>query len=286
MCSCRVADGLTVDDASSPVDVAIPDDRDVVTFVVRDSHGREVQLRAQVPRLVWGVVADAGSGAGLSTEVLRLDADDVERGRARALVLRTGKPGVKVRLRLVSRAGVLQEPEGGETRDEGRWAFDFRPFQDAVRRSDDPVLRLELAIGPRTVHVADVVVHYTAARIQATSRSADDFTEVVLTFDESGVVNNRVSRLWSLDRPWEDAVEEPIPDGQGGLAILKGYSRIPSGPYLAQIAVDDGWTRRTRPSLGAASTARVLAGDRERVACANRRARSSRSSSGTRSGRG
>jgi len=258
----QARDGILIDNLVPPARVAVPDDGDIAAFEVRDADGRVLDLQVSVPRVVWGVVADGGSGIGFSSEVIRLDSIDVEQGRARALILRTGKPGLPVRLSLTAPNGVLQEPEGGETQEaEGRWAFDLRPYQDAVRQSADPLLRFELSVGPRTVHVANIVVRYAASTIRATSRIAEDFAEVSLSFDESAVVNSRVARLWSLDRPWEDPVEEAIPDGQAGHAVIRGYSRMPAGPYLAQIAVDDGWSRRVRPDRGSTSTQPIHVGD-------------------------
>jgi hypothetical protein len=254
----EVADGLVVNGVSSVEEVEVPADLDVVTLSVADRLAAELDLYVSVPRLVWGVVADTGIGAGLAAEKVRIDAGDVDGGNVRALMVRTGRPGLRLSLQLASRAGVVQQREAVETQAEGRWAFDLRPFQDAVRLSDESTLWLELLVGVRSVRVADIVARYVVRNLAATSRTVGDFTEVALEFEESTRFNSRVARLWSLDRPWEDAVEHAIPDAQGPPAVLRGDELIPPGPYLAEIAIDDGWTKRVRPMLQAENAARVF----------------------------
>jgi hypothetical protein len=115
----------------------------------------------------------------------------------------------------------------------------------------------------RAVPVADIVARYLVSDIEATSRSLGDFTEVTLQFNEVARFNERVARLWSLDRPWEDAVQEPIPDGSDPPAVIRAHERVPPGPYLAEIAVDDGWARRVRPAVSADNVSRIFVGNHQ-----------------------
>jgi hypothetical protein len=256
-----VAENLKVDDRSCREDVAVPDTGDVARFRVgRD--GAVIDLEAIVPRVVWGVVADTGLGAGLAAQVLRIDAAEVEDGTARAVMVRTGRPGLRLTLQLASRAGVVQQRDAVETQRDGRWSFDVRPFQDAVRTSREPTLRLELLVGPRSVHVANIVARYVAHDIRVTSRTVDDFAEIALEFDEPVQLTSRVARLWSLDRPWADAFESRIPDADRGRTLIRAYGAVPPGPYLAELSVDDGWTRATRPSLTSPNVQPIFVGHR------------------------
>lgn len=257
-----VDEGLVVNGLTSRENVPVPDDRDLVEFQV-DRDQSTVPLQAHVPRLVWGFVGDGGIGAGLAAEKVRVDAADIEAGRVRALMIRTGRSGLDLVLQLKARSGAVQQRDAVETQGDGRWTFDLRPFQDAVHDSDEPVLQLELLAGMRSVHAADVVARYTVENITATSRSVEAFTEVAVAFDETNRLNSRVGRLWSLDRPWEDAVEQPLADGQPPPILFRENDRLPPGPYLAEIAVDDGWSKRARPLLRAENVCRIFVGDRQ-----------------------
>src|SRR5438094_2005697 len=110
-----------INNGSQREDVAVPDQVDVLGFAVNDTAGRAVMLTARVPRLVWGVVAESGIGAGLTAEKVRIDSADVEEGRIRALMVRTGRPSTQMTLQLSSRAGVVQQRDPIQTETEGRW---------------------------------------------------------------------------------------------------------------------------------------------------------------------
>jgi hypothetical protein len=258
-----VEDGLLVNGLSRSEDVAIPDQVDILVFGATDATGRTVKVHARMPRLVWSLVSESGVGGGFTAEKVRIDAANIEDGAVRALMVRTGRPGSRLILRLSSRTGVVQQRDPIETEAEGRWAFDLRPFQDAVRTSVESKLGLELVVGIQAVPVADIVARYLVSDIEATSRTAGDFTEVALHFNEASRFNDRVARLWSLDRPWQDAVEGPMRDGSDPPAVIRAHERIPPGPYLAQIIVDDGWGRPVKPAATGENVARIFVGDHQ-----------------------
>jgi hypothetical protein len=101
------------------------------------------------------------------------------------------------------------------------------------------VIRAELEIDALTVHQRTIPGH----------------TSVTLTWHEAKPLRNRVARLWPLSTPWRAPISARVPDDARGELTLSGSEDdVPPGCYLAEVAVDDGWTGLRRPSFDASST--------------------------------
>src|SRR5262249_37892280 len=96
--------------------------------------------------------------------------------------------------------------------------------------------------------------------IAVRSQVDGDLTTVELEFEERRPLHHRVVRLWSVDRPWEDAITEPIADDRVGSAEISRRDRIPPGGYLVEVAIDDGWLKPSRPRSGSRNTASTQVG--------------------------
>lgn len=59
---------------------------------------------------------------------------------------------------------------------------------------------------------------------------------------EEGRVQNRVLRMWRMDKPWQPPVEWRIPSGQTHLGLTADEGRLPQGAYLVQFDTFDKWS--------------------------------------------
>ncbi|MDQ4107667.1 MAG: hypothetical protein M3138_02525 [Actinomycetota bacterium] len=232
------------------------------TDVLRCRAGK-LALEIQVPKVLWGVARASVPDLRMSDVVALLAEDDVVGGDAFALVVRCGQADVPLGLSLTAKGHTVQRSEDARSSGpDGRWAFDLKRFADSVRLSDAPSLSLVLQVGHRPLTVARLRPSLHVTRLECTSQVVGDHTVVDLNFDEERQHRNRVARLWSLERPWEGPIEATIPDGQVGSAR---FSRddLPPGTYLAEVAIDDGWTPACRPLRLRPGVARIRVGTPE-----------------------
>lgn len=236
-------------------------------------HGDEIELHItagstsidvliRIPRVQWGLSTIDDPVTQVGAEVVTARADDVIDGHLTALVVHTGDSGHDLTLALHHRdSSPLQKSDTYTASGrEGRWVFDLARFRDTVKASADSTLDFVLFIGMRPVTVARLRASLAIGEVTATSRWVEGFTSIRLDYDEPRAVKDRVLRLWSRDRPWDEPVGAPIPDGQLGFAEITGYDSIPPGEYRAELAIDDGWGSPKRPGRGAAHTAEITVG--------------------------
>ena len=230
------------------------------TDVLRCRAGK-LDLEVRVPKVLWGVARTSVPDLSISDVVGSVVEHDVVGGDAFALVVRCGQADVPLGLSLTIKGHTLQRSEDARSSGlDGRWAFDLGRFTDSIRLSDAPSLSFVLQVGHRPLTVARLRPSFDVTRLECTSRVAGDHTVVELSFDEERPHRNRVARLWSLERPWESPVEATIPDGQIGTATFSGVDLIPPGTYLAEVAIDDGWTPARRPLRLRPGVARIQVG--------------------------
>jgi hypothetical protein len=233
------------------VTTPIDDARDVAQVEWHGPRG-SIALSAAVPKLLWGALTESGTVLGI--EPVRLVADDLG-GAARGLAISTGMAVDGAFLELRTGDTVLQRNAERSISTTGRWVFPLAEFADALRVSREATFVLALRIGARSIDVASIRATLDIRDLVAHTRVAGDFTSVELEFDEPRAVNHRVARLWPLTRPWQPVISEPIADDASGRASISRYDELPPGRYLAEIAIDDGWTAAPlRPVFGPATT--------------------------------
>jgi hypothetical protein len=252
--------------------LSIPQDEGEVLCAVRSSDGNRIALRVAVPRLLWATGRIDGTATSFGNRPVSIDADDLLSRTAVSLMVRTRRQGARLCLALHDRHGTLQRTEAEAKSDDGRWSFDLARMADTIFQSQSPTLTLRLSVDGRAVEVANIHTRLEVREIRASSQVIGGFTHVQLTFAENRQLQGRVLRLWSLDRPWEAAVAEPIPDDCHNAAEISRYGhQIPPGRYIAEITVDDAWTESKRPKRCAVNTAVIDVGSYRDVA--DRRAR-------------
>jgi hypothetical protein len=247
--------------ASSPLRLTPgPDDRELALDI--PAADQPLRLSIALPRLLWGAAWTDQSTIELAGRKVVLGADDVAEGRATALVVRTGLPGLPLRLRLVAGGEVRQDTGPGAitSGDDGRWVFDLARFRDSVRTLEEPVAHLELEAGQWPVRVGEVRPALHVHDLRAGGAVIGGISAVYVQWTEDRLLRNRVVRLWSLDRPWEGPIAEAVADSASGVATITGHERFAVGSYLAELAIDDGWTSARWPASGSATVVPVKVG--------------------------
>jgi hypothetical protein len=226
---------------------------------------QQLDLRIDLPSLVWTLVHETKPAAAAGVERLRVGAEEFDDELADALVVRVGRPDVPLGLSVRDGREMLTDERIAQSAgSDGRWAFDLAPLAPTIRQHADLAPRIWLRVGSRELCVAEVIPQLVLTRLQAQSRVVDDFSHVHVWFEQERRPRHRVVRLWSLDRPWDPPISAPVADDATS-AELSGWDAIPAGRYILQVALDDGWGVARRPASGARHTAAIWVGDKDQV---------------------
>jgi hypothetical protein len=223
------------------------------------ADGAKLDVAVRIPRVVWSTVDESRRPAALGDEVGSATTDDLLDGRVSGIVIQAGRSELPLTLRLKANEQTLQESEHVRTSGiDGRWVFDLGRFSDTIRASDAGRLELRAVIGHRPVPVLRL---HASAGIWGvhvpSSRLVGDDLYGTIRFSCSRRVAGLVARFWPLDRPWGDPVEVSIPDLETEAGFSFETSRVPPGAYLAEVAVEDLWSKPTRPRVSERSTSVV-----------------------------
>ena len=258
--------GIALEDggAGEPVRLGVPVGVRSLAFRA-GSATRQLDLRIDLPSLVWTLVHETKPAAAAGVERLRVGAEEFDDELADALVVRVGRPDVALGLSVRDgREFLADELSAHSAGPDGRWAFDLAPLAPTIRQHADLAPSVWLRVGSRELCVADVIPQLVLTKLQAQSRVVDDFSHVHVSFEQERRPRHRVVRLWSLDRPWDPPISAPVADDATS-AQLSGWDVIPAGRYIVQVTVDDGWGVARRPASGARHTAPIWVGDKDQV---------------------
>ena len=232
-----------------------------VAVAVSGAEG-DVALRVRVDRLLWGIGRASEPLTELGAEVRLIDESDILDGEVNMIAVRAGRPGVDVTLGLYSRGWVRQQvPARSTSGREGRQTLSLAPFRDTIADMTSGGLVFVLTVGAVPIEVARVRSSFVAANLVVTARVASRSTHLSITWDHVKQMSGRVLRLWSRSRPWDPPVTERIPDSTVGEHLCTIDDLLPSGDYLVEIVIDDGWTTTPRPRGAVDGVIEVTVGD-------------------------
>lgn len=196
-------------------------------------HQDSAELHFKIPRLMWAI------GDDIATERF-----DVTKASMSAEEFLESEPtlwvntGVETDVRIVLRDNcgtVIQQSKWFRTSPRtGRLRLDLRPFRDTVRQTSDPVLCF--SIESETAHgdVLEIFRNYDIKRFEFVYIDS----EVKVKIEEITPMNNRVILLWDTLRPWNNAIELPIPDGiTGSEYVSLGTVDLPESNYIAELTL-------------------------------------------------
>lgn len=255
--------GIAVSELGQGEALDIPIPVGVRSLAVTAASEREkLELRVDVPTLLWTLVHDTKPATPPSAQRIRVGAEEFDDELADSVVVRVGRPNVPLALSLRDGQTTLtEELTALSAGAEGRWSFDLSPLATTIRRHADVAPRIWLRVGTREACIADVIPQLELTGLRAQSRVTDAFTHVLVSFEQSRQPRHRVVRLWSMDRPWDRPISEEVAEGTTCVEI-SGWDRIAPGRYLVEVALDDGWIAPRRPAPNAPHTAVCRVGDR------------------------
>jgi hypothetical protein len=223
-----------------------------------------VDLRVPLAGLRWAIIGIAdGRLLEWNSHAVRLPQDAVVGSGATALLfegfssdLATATGSMRVVLRDAAKRS-LQEVIV-DVRHSRAW-LPLGSFNDTLRVSDDAWLTFSVDIfGPAGEALAvdrevlrvtrDLVVN--GLQLSDTT-SNEGIRRITVRWQQPWRVNDRVLRLWPLDRPWNAPVSIEIPDEiSSAYDVELAEEQLPAGHYRAEIAVCDPWlgSLEARPS--------------------------------------
>ena len=241
---------IQVDGRPSGIAAALEDDGHAQVNAQLDNDEATLGVVVRIPRVVWSTVDESRRSSSLKNEVVTATTDDLLDGEVSGVVIQTGRSDLPLTLRLTANGQTLQQSEPFRTSTvDGRWVFDLRRFSDTIRASEAGSFEFIAVVGQRPVTVLRVRASAGISGVQAQGRIVGDDLHGTIQFSCSRRVDGLVARLWPLDRPWGDPVEVSIPNAETETAFSFETSRLPPGAYLAEVAVEDLWSKPTRPSV-------------------------------------
>lgn len=268
----RVPAGVRANGIASGTEINLGAGQDTASFVVA-AEGSELRLRATVPRLVWAITKPGAEAAQhFEAEVQRVSLDELGRGAdwGGAVCVSTRVPGTRLRLELTSPDGTCLQKSGVETASpgEGRVLFSLAPFRDTATAHGAAALRLDLWVvdRPAREQVGVLFARVCLKSLQVAHIPMPDGPHAFsVELVETVHFRRRELRFWSLSRPWEDtpALSLDMPDDllTSGVLFEPAGGGLPSGKYLAEVAIRDDWGVPERPSRSSPSTSVVAVGD-------------------------
>jgi hypothetical protein len=212
----------------------------------------ELELAIGLPILLWSL-ATRDRRTDLDNQPIRAAAAEVVDDAAPLLKVRCGVEGIRLCAELECRGDVLYTTQTITTAPEGRWVFDLTPAKDALRLASTTVtVRLRLDGMPVTVGKLRQDPNVSEVDAQLASDGQLD-----VRWSEGRTVVDRVVRLWPLSRPWLGPTTVHVPNGATP-AWAVDASDLPSGAYLVEVTIDDGWSSPRRPHVGSPSTVQVV----------------------------
>lgn len=235
------------------------------TFVsarLRHDSGRALDISVSVPRLLWNVVHDTKPALRADSHVTAVDASEFDDHLADTLLVKVGRPAIRLAVQLCDREGeYVQQLEPVTTVGAaGSWAFDLAPFADTIRQAGGARMSIYGEIGVRRVRMVDIASPADVRSLWA--RCVGD--KLLVSFEEGRTVADRVLRLWSLSQPWRGPIEVPIPDGKVEVVSALG-EELTFGRYYAQVSVKDPWVTPSRPSAQKPGLFPVTIGSKEQT---------------------
>lgn len=216
------------------------------------AQGAKVEITVPLPLLQWRVTDEQEAG-DWSVEPLVRSISWFEQVSAPRLQVEmvpvlshfTFSPELQL---AYSRMERLQRLRGRQSK--GRFNWELKEASDTIRRSKEPTVTGFLLLSGKPHHEQGheiPILHLTRAlevdALHLTATWTRDHWQVELSWSGGSPLRDRMLRLWSLWRPWQDPLELPISDDavdreQWQVLLLD----LPPGNYLAEMTVRHHWS--------------------------------------------
>ena len=189
------------------------------------------ELQFKIPRLMWAI------GDEIATE--RFDA---VKASMQVHEFLEAKPTLWVNTGIETDVRVVLRDNGGTEIQRSKWfrtsprtgrlRVDLRQFRDTVRHTSDPMLVFQVETKSACGIALEIPRDYKVRDFGFILNDVDARAR----FTELEPMNSRVVLLWDLLRPWNSAIELPIPDGVDGSEYISlGRVDLPPSSYIAQL---------------------------------------------------
>lgn len=249
-----------VPESSGVFRIEAPDDIETIRIVgqLHPQEPDQLYVTLKLHRMGWTLTGVGDHHSGLSTALISISRDELEQSPIPSLFV--SLPGASDELHV----GLDVEDSVGSTihsftprlAAQGR-RFSLREILDSIKTSNDPRLRLVLALrrGEKELEAHRIPAGYVVRNLRIDGLTATDSLlglerTLNITWEEPLPVSNRVVRLWNLWRLWEKPFSVHIPDSAVGEFNLRRSSfLLPPGKYRVELVVRDPWIGEVEPSL-------------------------------------
>lgn len=210
------------------------------------------EIRLNIPRMLWLL---RGTGkrefdvhATYTADVNKLTIEEIADDSASVLMMRVGRPS-PIALELRAEGEVIKR-ESHEMHDlEGRWSFSLKNFLDSMHAKGLPRYEFWLSAGEICEKIIEVHSTYVVSGVRIDNDFDDggNYGVCEVSWDEERSFKDRVIRIWSVSRPWDDPIIENVPDSSPPEHTF-GFNAAP-GPYIVEIAINDPWSKTDFPSM-------------------------------------
>lgn len=261
------ADGITIDTEKSGLyHLLVPPEISSVGLMVRQEMGChqfiQTPVHFQIKRLRWRMVGDNGRLDNWIQKYAVLSLQNLLQEDSPLLIVDLpGNKNLSLEINLLDIQGNLVQrlkPADHSSRQANRfWRFDLSKIMHSMEKGDSPIYRVDLVGAQESMRIPEInlpVLVFTReiriTQMQSETYPSLDQYHVLLTWKEKNQLRSRTLILWSLFRPWQSPITEPIPDcacGEYEFSITRKDHA--EGMYRMQMVVVDPWMPSLPPPL-------------------------------------
>lgn len=195
-------------------------------------------LRVKPAMLEWSLGLSGRPKVAVGISQFEVGVESLSRFLSPLLYLHSGLP-VDFSLDLVVEGvSVLEAPER-MTNITDKWIIDLARFSEIVKATVAESLTVRVRAGEgRWIDVGRIFSEYMVTIEATISEDTEGLASIGLKIVENRPFNNRVLRLWNLDRPWEKSDVYPIPDTERGDIKIQMYPESRIGNFRLSIAIE------------------------------------------------
>jgi RNA polymerase primary sigma factor len=251
---------------------------ELVLFSREEDSRARIPFSIPLPVLTWSIIE--GQHITLKDDLWQTRTvthpqawlDQIESPRLLVSLTTAGQKSAPFSARLLARYSKEQSPQLLYSRGSSKkWlTFNLQEASDSIRSCRDGTILFELELDkipgysrPVYLPVLRLTQSLVLLSVDMKGTLVDNIWQLSLEWLGESQFRNRRLLLWSLWRPWEEALNIPVPDNvEGRFDVEVPLEQLSPGRYRAEMALVDPWLSRTpqRPTVCAPNSVDVLFG--------------------------